>query len=721
MSDPQRRHDVGIKKPQKQTLTYDIIKKLPKAELHLHLDGSLRVETIIELAKEQGVKLPSFDPSVLKSMVVVSSESTSLVEYLKSFDITLSVLQKTYALTRAMFEVCEDCHKDGIRYVEVRFSPILHIQEGMALSSAMEAICEGGRLAESRLGIVARIIVCGMRQMDPSITAKLAEICWRYREKGVVAFDLAGPEEGFSSKMHKEAFDIVRSKHISCTLHSGEAAGFHSIIDSIRYCGATRLGHGARLTESPTLMLYVRDQNITIESCVTSNIQTGAVSSLSAHPLPIFFHAGINVVPCTDNRTVSNVTLSNEYDLITRSFGFSVEEIVKLIDNGFRSTFAENSFRNRLRVESLQQCMTILHSEGFDMSGMDIPYYRKLGLEISPEIPRLPYWGGHDNPKITKEIIRLLPKSDLHCRLDGSIRIETLWKEFQLEKSNIKLKLPEFKEMKDLRNFMENCGKDSDHLSLCRQLMSTLQQTRLQVERSFVDIIEQAVDHGVTYIEMMFRPDSHISEDLPTREDVVQLLVNLKNQFQLEKKIRIGLVVYSHVERDDPIVFLRNAEISLKFRPDGICGYGMLGGEIPVESLKYFSATFDFIRQHHINLVMSSWNSQHHVVSCLELGAHRISGAFSVHNDPLLVSTLASRNVPIELGMTPMMEELFSQVRTFAGNPIRLYVDNDLVVNICSFHQCLAPMDRVEALFQVHHVTFNLKFQLEIQLEFPNS
>eukprot|EP00727_Mastigamoeba_balamuthi_P007369 m51a1_g3252 adenosine deaminase, putative (283) ;mRNA; r:156363-161587 len=282
------------------------MRKLPKAELHRHLDGSVRVSTIIELAREQGVELPSFDPATLRGLVSVDDKCESLEQYLRGFGITLLVLQRSYAITRVMYEVCEDAWRDGVRYLEVRFSPILHTQQGLSQAAVMEAVCEGLTLARLRFPIMCQIIVCAMRQLPSRETQNIAEIAWRYRHKGVCGFDLAGPEHGFSSKLHKSAFEIVRKKCINCTVHSGEAAGWESIRDAIRYCGANRIGHGVQLTGNQALMDFVVSHRIAIECCPTSNVHTKAVQRIEDHPIRRFFDAGVVVVPCTDNTTVSS-------------------------------------------------------------------------------------------------------------------------------------------------------------------------------------------------------------------------------------------------------------------------------------------------------------------------------------------------------------------------------------------------------------------------------
>eukprot|EP01116_Phalansterium_solitarium_P019228 TRINITY_DN5309_c0_g1_i1.p1 TRINITY_DN5309_c0_g1~~TRINITY_DN5309_c0_g1_i1.p1 ORF type:complete len:847 (-),score=257.76 TRINITY_DN5309_c0_g1_i1:93-2633(-) len=734
-------------------LTLDVIKQLPKAELHLHLDGSLRISTILELAKEQGITLPANDVAGLKKIVSIEHRPvSSLVEFLKGFDLTLSVLQKPYAITRGMYEVCEDAVADGVRYLEVRFSPVLHQQQGMSLSQVMEAICEGQAMAEANLPITVRIIVCGMRQLHPSVTQRLAEIAWRYQSKGVAAFDLAGPELGFSSKIHRAAFDIVRKQHLNCTLHSGEASGWQSIMDSIHYCGAHRIGHGVQLSGDATLMKYVVDRRITVESCVTSNIQTKAVEKLEDHPIRKFFDAGVLIVPCTDNTTISNVTLSSEYKLLQDSFGFAPNEIFQLIDNGFRSAFVHSTLKKRLRIEALQTAAAVLHEAGHDISGLNLPRYQRLGLQTSsaPTVPAAPvaaappptatpapsdaaaasgaasvvasasagaastpavpaqthgYWGGHGNPPITKELLQSLPKVDLHCRLDGSVSLATMWNELQAAPSDVladaalTLKSPE-----ELRQLMQPETHSEATDRLARRVMRSLLQTRAQVERGFEDIVRSAVEQSVNYMEVVFRPVSHMQKEFKSSEEVVDLFCDIKARLESAFPIRLGLVIYSHALFDDPIVFRANAELALKYRERGVCGYGILGGDLPPSGFQYFQSTFDFLKWNNINVVMTAGtaDAQHIVPSLYDAGASRISGGFQLHRDPDLLNYVADHRIPLELSpYTRKFMQFTQDVRTFAGSPLRLYLDNHVAIAPCSFHATLSPRTRTDELFMM--------------------
>lgn len=320
-------------------LTREFLHRLPKAELHCHLDGSMRVETIIELAKEQNVTLPETEPAKLKKFLEAGPDCKSLEEYLKPFAVTCSVLQTKNALTRATYELAEDCAGENIRYLEIRFSPILHIEKGLKLTEVVEAVVKGKLTAEKNFDIVIGIIICGLRHYDPQTTLTLAELCVAYKNRGIVGFDLAGAEENFPAKDHKEAFFLIVSNNINTTVHAGEAYGPESIHQALHYISANRIGHGTRLREDGDLLNYVNDHRIPLEICVSSNVQTKSVKSFENHPLKFYFDYGLRVTLNTDNRLISGTDLTSEYLLAAERFNFTPDEIKYLIINGFKSAF----------------------------------------------------------------------------------------------------------------------------------------------------------------------------------------------------------------------------------------------------------------------------------------------------------------------------------------------------------------------------------------------
>ncbi|MDX2176205.1 MAG: adenosine deaminase [Candidatus Sumerlaeia bacterium] len=340
-----------------QALTREILHSLPKAELHCHLDGSMRVETIIELARKQGVSLPSFDAAELRK-VMVQDKVRSLVEYLKAFDITLSVLQDYESLKRAAYEMAEDAAKDNVVYLEVRFAPILHQQRGMRLTSVLDAVLDGLREAERDFGIRSGVIVCAMRMSDPKYSVLMAELCVMYKHRGVVGFDLAGAEAGNPALDHREAFQLVLRNNVNITIHAGEAYGPESISQALHFCGAHRLGHAVRLKEDGDLLNYCADHRTPLEICLTSNRQTNATPDLRFHPLRMYYDYGLRVCLCTDNVLVSGTTLTDEFLLAHEVHNFSLEELKDIIVFTVKSSF----LHHREKVDLLHDILRRLKS-----------------------------------------------------------------------------------------------------------------------------------------------------------------------------------------------------------------------------------------------------------------------------------------------------------------------------------------------------------------------
>jgi adenosine deaminase len=319
-------------------LSRELLRKLPKAELHVHLDGSVRPATLIELARDQRVKLPAADAEELARYMHVT-DAQDLLDYLARFKVTLSVMQRPDALERIAYEMVEDGVKDGVRYMEIRYSPILHTHKGMPLTETVEAPLRGLRRAEKKFGVRTALIICGIRNMSPDTSLELAALTVAYKGRGVVAFDLAGAEYNFPAKKHKEAFYKVIDAHIGATIHAGEAYGAESIAQALHYCRADRIGHATRLYEDPELEQYITDRRIPLEICITSNVQTKAVPSYEAHPVRRYFDLGMVVSLNTDNRLMSATTLTDEYWLAHKKLGFTRKEIDQMILYGFSSAF----------------------------------------------------------------------------------------------------------------------------------------------------------------------------------------------------------------------------------------------------------------------------------------------------------------------------------------------------------------------------------------------
>lgn len=320
-------------------ITEEYLRRLPKTELHCHLDGSMRPQTILELAEERKVRLPAQDVDSLRTLLVGGEECRSLVDYLKAFDITLAVLQDEDALVRTAYELVEDCAAENIRYLEVRYSPILHTRSGMRLTTIVDAVLEGLLRGERAFGVQTGVIICGMRNINPETSYRLAELAIAYKNKGVLAFDLAGAETDYPAKKHKDAFFLILRNNINCTLHAGESYGPESIHQAVHYCGAHRIGHGVRLKEDGDLLNYINDHRIPLEICPTSNVQTRAVSSFEEHPLRFYYDYGLRTTVNTDNRLMSDTTVSRELLRVHQHLGFTLEELVDLIIFGFKSAF----------------------------------------------------------------------------------------------------------------------------------------------------------------------------------------------------------------------------------------------------------------------------------------------------------------------------------------------------------------------------------------------
>ncbi len=320
-------------------VTESLVRKLPKVELHCHLDGSMRFETVLQLAEEQKVKLPSDDTDTLKKLLQPGFDCKSLVDYLKAFDITLSVLQQPESLTRAAYELIEDVAKENVKYIEVRYSPILHQQQDMNLAVILDAVLEGLRLGERDFGVKSGVIVCGIRNIDPKFSMRLAELSVAYKNKGVVAFDLAGAEEDYPAREHQEAFRLVLKNNINSTVHAGEAYGPESIHQAIHYCGSHRIGHGTRLFENGDLLNYVNDHRIPLEVCLSSNIQTKAVPTFEDHPVRLYYDLGMRITLNTDNRLVSDTDMTKEFMIAHQYYGFTLDEMKDVIIQSFKSAF----------------------------------------------------------------------------------------------------------------------------------------------------------------------------------------------------------------------------------------------------------------------------------------------------------------------------------------------------------------------------------------------
>jgi adenosine deaminase len=325
--------------PATKTIPLELIEKLPKTDLHVHLDGSLRLSTILELGERHKIDLPARDEDGLRAAMHLGQNCGTLVEYLKAFDVTLRVMQTEESLRRIAYELAEDAARENVRYMEVRYAPMLHTRRGLKLTTVVESVLEGLREAQDKLGIESNVIICGIRNVSPESSLEMAELAVAYKGRGVVGFDLAGAEYDHPAKHHKQSFQLVRDNNINVTIHAGEAYGPESIAQAIHVCGAHRIGHGCRLRENGDLLHYVNDHRIPLECCPSSNVQTGAIRDLAAHPLKLYKNLGLRVTVNTDNRLVTDTTVSKELWLCHTQMGLSLKDLKQIILSGFKSAF----------------------------------------------------------------------------------------------------------------------------------------------------------------------------------------------------------------------------------------------------------------------------------------------------------------------------------------------------------------------------------------------
>ncbi|MBW4716130.1 adenosine deaminase [Saccharothrix obliqua] len=348
-------------------LSSEAIRSAPKVLLHDHLDGGLRPQTVIELAEASGYQgLPTADPVVLANWFRDNANSGSLVRYLEGFAHTCGVMQDEAALVRVASEAAQDLAADGVVYAEIRYAPELFTERGLSLEQAVEAVQEGFRQGEAASGgrIRVRTLLCAMRQNDG--WQRIADLVVRYRDQGVVGFDIAGPELGFPATRELSAFEYLRQQNAHFTIHAGEADGPESIWQAVQFCGAERLGHGVRLTEDikddvvGDLAAYVRDRRIALEMCPTSNVQTGAVASLAEHPIKRLADLGFRVTVNTDNRLMSDCTASGEFEVVVNQFGFGWDDLRTFTVNAAKAAFIPLDERRALIKDVIEPAYAAL-------------------------------------------------------------------------------------------------------------------------------------------------------------------------------------------------------------------------------------------------------------------------------------------------------------------------------------------------------------------------
>jgi adenosine deaminase len=351
----------------------ETLRAAPKVLLHDHLDGGLRPSTVIELARDVGYAgLPTTDPRELARWFHASAASGSLALYLRGFAHTIGVMQISEAIERVAYECAEDLASDGVVYAEIRYAPIFSTKRGLTLQQVVAAVASGFARGETRFGIALRQIVCAMRDRTDSL--EMAKLAVANRDRGVVGFDIAGEEAGYPAEKHLEAFQFCHRENFSITIHAGEAFGPPSIWQAIQICGAHRIGHGVRLIEDVTiengkvaalgpLATYVRDKRIPLELCPSSNVDTGAAPSLEAHPIRHFLAQRFRVTVNTDNRLMSDITLSEEFRRLSEVASLTLADVEKLTINAMKSAFVGYDERLAIIYERIKPGYAKLRGE----------------------------------------------------------------------------------------------------------------------------------------------------------------------------------------------------------------------------------------------------------------------------------------------------------------------------------------------------------------------
>ena len=324
-------------------------KKLPKIELHCHLDGSVRPETIIELAKIDGIKLPSYDIETIKNIMIAPMECTSLNEYLEKFEIPVAIMQSKENLKRITYELMEDSAKENIKYIEIRFAPLLHTNKGLSSEEIIQSVLEGIKEGEKNYDIKGNLILSFLRHMPAETIYEVIEAGKKYLGDGVVAIDLCASEDkGFCEKFI-QPFLLGKEYGYKVTIHAGETGIGENVLDAVQMLGAERIGHGIHIKNCKEAYDIVKEKNIVLEMCPTSNVQTKAVDSFEVHPILDFHKDGIKVTINTDNRTVSNTTLTKECHVIKDNFNIDLDIYKNIYFNSVNAAFIDCQTKENLK------------------------------------------------------------------------------------------------------------------------------------------------------------------------------------------------------------------------------------------------------------------------------------------------------------------------------------------------------------------------------------
>lgn len=322
--------------------------KMPKIDLHCHLDGSVRPETLLELGIQKKLHAADMSLDMIRATARVPENCSSLVEYLKRFELPLSVMQDRDSLIRISREFMEDCRADGLEYVEVRFAPVLHTREDLRFEAVIEAVLQGLSDGSAKTSLPYGLIVCCMRHLSPELSLEHIRRSLPYIGQGVVAADLAGDEANFPPSLHRQAFELARSHGMNITVHAGETGIADNVEKSISLLYAQRIGHGTASRKDPALMSLLKERQITLEMCPTSNLHTKSVPSLALHPTKEYLDYGLAVTLNTDNRTVSDITSTEEFHRVTPALSLTEANLNTLYLNAVQGAFVTPAVKENL-------------------------------------------------------------------------------------------------------------------------------------------------------------------------------------------------------------------------------------------------------------------------------------------------------------------------------------------------------------------------------------
>lgn len=332
-----------------------LIEKLPKVDLHLHLDGSIKPETVIELAQAESISLPFNNKAGLLPYMQINDSCESLSQYLSKFEFVSQFLHSKAALERVAFDVVEQAYVQNCKYIEVRFGPQLHRMKGLTLEEVIDSVIKGLKKGEKAFGVKAQAIACCLRHHSIKDNIDVIEAAANFVGHGLAAVDLAGDEASFPAALHRSVFQLAMKKGIPITIHAGEAAGPENIYEAITHLGASRIGHGVRSRENEEVLNLIQKNKIPLEMCPISNIQTKACCRWEDYPIRDYFDMGIFVTINTDNLTVSKTSLTREYTILKDKFNFTINELCTLIMNGVEAAFLSSKEKAELKNTILME------------------------------------------------------------------------------------------------------------------------------------------------------------------------------------------------------------------------------------------------------------------------------------------------------------------------------------------------------------------------------